>query len=73
MVIVCFLVALRRGIRGGALVGEALIVLPLKAVWLVAVVVVMANLYALAGLLRSGALGALAVATYSSATRAWRR
>ena len=47
--------------------------LPLKAVWLLALIVVMANLYALAGLLRSGGLGALAGGTYSSATRAWRR
>ena len=73
LVMVCFLVALGRGIKGGALAGEALIVLPLKAVSLVAAVVVMANLYALAGLLRSGGLEALAIETYSSATRAWRR
>lgn len=70
---VCVLIAIGIGHRGAAIVGHGLVVMPLKAVWLAIVLVVAANVYALAGMLRSGALGTVAGRTIYSATRAWRR
>ena len=70
---ICMMVAASFGHRGAALVGHGLVVMPLKAVWLAIVLVVAANLYALAGLLGSGGLTAIASGTVSSATRAWRK
>ena len=70
---ICMMVAASFGHRGAALAGHGLVVMPLKAVWLAIVLVIAANLYALAGLLGSGGLTAVASGTVSSATRAWRK
>lgn len=66
-------VATSTGHRGAALAGHGLVVMPMKAVWLVIALVIAANLYALAGLLGSGALLGVASGTVSSATRTWRK
>ena len=71
--LVCVLIAIGVGHRGAAVVGQGLVVMPLRAVWLAVVIVFAANVYALAGMLRSGALGAIASGTVYNATKAWRR
>ena len=71
--VVCLIVAASLEHRGAALVGQDLVVMPLRAVWLVIVLVIAANIYAVAGLLGSGALVAVASGTICSATRAWRK
>lgn len=69
----CTVIAASFGHRGAALAGRGLVVMPLRAVWLAIVLAIAANLYALAGLLGSGALTGLASGTINSATRAWRK
>jgi hypothetical protein len=67
------LMAFRVGHRGAGILGQAAVVMPLKAVWLVIVLTIAVNLIVVAGLVRSGALASVASGTIDSATRAWRR
>ena len=70
---ICLIIAASLGHRGSALVGQGLVVIPLRSVWLVIAIAIAANVYAIAGLLGSGALTGVASATISSATRSWRK
>ncbi|MEP7295225.1 MAG: hypothetical protein ABI702_03490 [Burkholderiales bacterium] len=71
--VACLLIAVSQGSRGVQIVWKGLVALPIKVAWLGIVLVVAANVYAIAGLLRSGSLGALAGGVLHSATRALRR
>lgn len=73
VVSVCFLIAIGQGYRGWMILPQALVVMPLKGIWLLIVLVVVANLYALAGMLGSGGISSVARGAYTSATRALRR
>jgi hypothetical protein len=70
---VCVVVAATRGHRGFELAGHGLVLLPMKAVWFGIVLAFVVNVYAIAGLLGSGALSAVASGTLSSASRALRK